>query len=50
MVAVVNAIVCTFCHDRPVLNAAAWTALGQVRYLPCPRCGRLNLPERETSS
>lgn len=50
--------VCGFCHDRPVLNAAAWVALDEPRYLACPRCGRFRVydgdgqpveSERETS-
>jgi hypothetical protein len=31
---------CAFCHDRPMLNAAAWVSAEQPKHLTCPRCGR----------
>lgn len=37
--------VCGFCRGKPVGNGAAWYTLDAPRYLPCPRCGQLNLPE-----
>jgi hypothetical protein len=36
---------CGFCQGKPVLNAAAWTTWGAPHYVPCPRCGELNLPD-----
>ena len=35
-----SADVCTFCHGRPVRNAAAWVSLHAPKYAACPRCGR----------
>jgi hypothetical protein len=59
LVAVANALgisygedVCSYCHDRPVRNAAAWIMAHQPHYSPCPRCGHKIVPddEREAES
>jgi uncharacterized C2H2 Zn-finger protein len=40
---------CGFCHGKPVHNAGAWTSLEAEKFLPCPRCGELNLPELDNN-